>query len=328
MNLEKFKKIAIIGLGFMGIALAKSLKKLNFFINGCDLDKNLSDFLLKEKIIDKNFDNLNQLVKESDIIFLTTPIIAFRDIASKIANELTKQIVVDFGSVKCISGLIEAFGDKKELFIPSHPICGGKSINANGNLKNELKRINNNIFKERLIHFFPKNSNSSNLQVINDIFVNLGAKVDISLTLQEHDKVYALTSHLPTFLSFNMFLSLQKGVKSAEFFKNKLLDKMWHSVFIENVDNIEFWLKNLNNFLKDNVNCENLAAILKDLVNKNRLKKYTGNGYLQFINLKDNKNSCKLNDFLDNQNKLLSICRNKNMNELSQTLLTTWEKLR
>ena len=129
MSLGSFNNIAIIGLGFMGIALAKSLKTLknNFVINGYDINEDLSSFLLNSGIIDNNFIELNSLVKKSDVIFLTTPIIAFKDILLNIKDDLNNQILVDFGSVKnnvynTISNILEvnnltySYNNNKTIF--------------------------------------------------------------------------------------------------------------------------------------------------------------------------------------------------------------------
>ena len=327
MSLGSFNNIAIIGLGFMGIALAKSLKTLknNFVINGYDINEDLSSFLLNSGIIDNNFIELNSLVKKSDVIFLTTPIIAFKDILLNIKDDLNNQILVDFGSVKnnvynTISNILEV---NKNLYVPLHTICGGRSINIKNNLESEIERINNNIFCNNVVHLFPEVSNKNNLDIIENIFNKLGSKIDKSLNLEEHDKVYALTSHLPTFLSFNFLLSLNnKNNKVYEYFKNKKLDSMWYSVFIDNIDNIKFWLDKINKNLNDKITANDLSNILKNIVINNNFENYVGNGYIEFIGNNNKEICCNLNNFIDNQRRLLSICENKNIQDLQNILLT------
>lgn len=311
-NFENFSRIAIIGLGFMGIALAKALKSHNnVFIGGFDLNKDLLELLLKKNVIDRVFENLEELADESDIIFLTTPVDTFKNIISQMTNHLNRQILVDFGSVKCTPfRIINELIEDKSVYVPAHPICGGRSINIENNLEDEVNRIEENIFENHLIHFFPKNSSFTSMKIIEDIFIDFGAKINKDLGLRNHDKIYALTSHLPMFLAVNMFSVCKLNIYS--YFKNKLQDKMWYSIFTENVDNLAFWSQKINKDLrgKEFISAFDLSCTLKNIVHVNGLEKYTGAGYLMFMAEKCKENCCKLNDFIENQDKLLSIHKN------------------
>ena len=328
------KKIAIVGTGFMGISIAKSLKSLNenYIIYSYNRRENVSLCLKKNKIIDNYYSNYTDLIKDVDIIILTTPISSFSQIISSIKNSLYKQIIVDFGSTKekVYFDIINILEEKQNLYVPCHPITGGKSIVSN-DIENEINRISNNIYENKTVHLFPKNSNINNLNIIKNIFIKLKSNIDETLTIKEHDKVYALTSHLPIFIVAVFLYSINDYDKNTYYyFLEKFLDSMWIPIFLENINNISFWINQINNILLKNktniINSSILSSIFENLLKVNNFQNYIGNGFKKFISYKTSL-SINFNDFINNQNIIIDICKKQNINELKNLLENIYKKL-
>lgn len=329
---DKFKKIAIVGLGFMGIALAKSLKQLDqgIIINGFDINTDLLDCLKNKNIIDNKYNDLIKLTKDSDIIFLITPTNCFKNIINDIYDIIDKQIIVDFGSIKTtvyndITTTLPE--DKKELYVPLHPICGGPSIKHEVKLDEEIDRVPENLFENKLVHFFPKNTNEQNMSKVQNIFIKLNSVINTELDINEHDKVYALTSHLPMFLVIVFLLSIRdEKDKTYEYFSKKILDKMWLPIFVDNIDNINYWLKQISQDLPEQITTANLSLLLQKITNDKNLSNYVGNGYKTFVDCKNSNVCVNKEDFERCKNYLLHLCKEQNIENRLLALLSELNK--
>ena len=317
----------------MGIALAKAIKKLNKnnIIIGYDINKNIIQSVMKQKLIDENYSILSKLAEKSDLIILATPVSTFTSIIKEIKEYIQQQIIVDIGSVKnkVYQDISNILSNNNNCYVPSHPITGGKSLDIN-NIDDEIKRVPNNLFQNKITHLFPNNSNRENFEFVKNFYTEIGAIINIDLTLQQHDKIYALTSHLPMFISA-IFLSLldsnNKDDMVYRYFLDKFLDKMWLSVFIDNIENIEYWCQEINYKLQKTVSANDISNIFDSLVKTNNFVDFTGNGYNVFISY-NNQNYIDKSNFIQKQREILQLCKNKNVIGLQNCLLTIYNRFK
>ncbi|HSQ97570.1 MAG TPA: prephenate dehydrogenase/arogenate dehydrogenase family protein [Rickettsiales bacterium] len=322
---NELPSIGIIGLGFMGIALAKSLKNLNYKIFGYDVNEYLSEYLLQNKILNEKCSNIQEIVCKSNIVFLATPVSKFESIVKNIKDVLTNQIIVDIGSVKrkVYKNISEILKEKSNLYVPSHPIVGGRSLNVN-NLSEELKRIPNNLFKENIIHLFSNLSNRTELKKIQNIFEYLEMKINKDLTLKEHDEVYAITSHLPFFLSAIFLKSLKLCDRQNLpylYFLEKMSDLMWYSILSDNIYNLENVWEKIKKYVLEENSKYMTPIFLSDIYGKvvNNYKKYKGKGCNIFLDCKINNKIEKI-DFINNGNDFIKICKKEDLKKIEKFL--------
>ncbi len=319
-----FKNILIIGMGFMGVALAKAIKSLknDDKVIGFDLDKTLLNILLKENIIDNCINNLENL-DNIDIIFLATPTSKFIDILSKIKDKLNNQIIIDIGSIKnkVFSDVKNLLKDKINLYIPTHPIVGGRSLDHQ-NIETEIKRIPNNLFKNNLMHFFPSISNEKNFIIVKELFENLEVKINIKLTIEEHDRIYGLISHLPMFLSIIFLMSFKGNRKIYSYFVDKFNDAMWIPIFFDNIGNIEFWVDEVEKSIKSNfINQNDLSKVFLNIIKINNFFEFEGKGCKVFVEQNDDDILISKKDFINSKQELISVCKDRNLEGLNNILL-------
>ena len=126
-------------------------------------------------------------------------------------------------------------------FIFSHPIAGSEK---SGYLNSKEGLFNNKI---TVITKLPQSTQVA-LDTCIDLWSLLGAKT-INLNLEDHDKYFAQTSHLPHFIAFALISMISKSEdpKKDTFTGGGLKDitriassdpKMWEDIFISNRLNI------------------------------------------------------------------------------------------
>lgn len=124
--------IAIIGTGLIGGSLAAALKnhtEYNIFCYNRRVE--VSQKALELGIIDNFFDSISELVKNSDIIILATPLTTYERLTAEIAKDFTTdKIISDVGSVKFLptQHILENLDNKfHECVVPAHPIAGSEN---------------------------------------------------------------------------------------------------------------------------------------------------------------------------------------------------------
>ena len=134
-----------------------------------------------------------------------------------------------------------------------------------------------------------KNSNKKHLKKLNKFWKKIGCKV-VMMNPQQHDHIFAITSHLPHLIAYNIVktaLDFQKKRKSnlIKFSGGGLRDfsriaasneVMWRDIFFSNQKNIilaiNLFLKNLKEFKKD-INSKNGDRIIKKLIITKKVRK-------------------------------------------------------
>ena len=103
MNLN-FKKISIIGLGLIGTSILHAIKNKEedeVITFAYDINPNHREIVMELKIASFVCDDIQDAVKEADLVILAVPVGAMKTVASLIAPFLKNNTVVtDTGSTK------------------------------------------------------------------------------------------------------------------------------------------------------------------------------------------------------------------------------------
>jgi len=101
------------------------------------------------------------------------------------------ELVTDAGSVK--SSVYAALGEKgRGHFVGSHPIAGSE--------QNGFEHADANLFQNRVCVVTPSNASSDDVERVVTFWEAIGSSVR-QMSPDEHDRVLALTSHLPHVLA-------------------------------------------------------------------------------------------------------------------------------
>ena len=195
-----FKKVCIIGLGLIGgsIGLAMKRSKISNQIIGFARSNSTLKRAIELGLVDKVKDNLEDAVNDCDLIILATPLSTFKKLVAEMSPFLKKDcIITDTGSAKLsvIEDLRGILPNNVE-FIPGHPIAGTEESGPDAGFAE--------LFDNRWCILTPTEENSSNaIDLIKEFWESIGSKVEIMDPLH-HDKVLAITSHIPHLIAFNI----------------------------------------------------------------------------------------------------------------------------
>ena len=194
-----FKKLCIIGMGMMGGSLARAVRQHGLADVIAASDRNMDHLksALEIGLVDEIFEDPAEAVKGADLVILSTPVRSFPDIAEHIAPALEDDVIVsDLGSVKgYVVDSLSAFIDGSKL-IPGHPIAGSEKAGPQNFVEG--------LFENRWCVLTPlENSNLTSIDRLRTFWQNLGSKVEI-MTPEQHDRVLAVTSHIPHLVSYSM----------------------------------------------------------------------------------------------------------------------------
>ena len=208
-----FNKVTIIGLGLIGSSIARSIKKNNLckILVAHDKSKIVLKKTFKLKITNYIEPNLKKSVENSDLVIICTPLGTYKNIVSVIKNYLKKTcILTDVGSAKIfVTNTVNKLINKNTIWIPAHPVAGTEESGPEAGFAD--------LFKNRWCIITPVNKkNPSSLKKLNNFWKKIGSKVQ-HMTAEHHDKVMAITSHIPHLIAYNIVgtaANLEKDTKS------------------------------------------------------------------------------------------------------------------
>ena len=271
MDMKSVKKIAILGVGFMGGSLSLALRKgfPESEVWGYARSTKSYDKLKKLKVLNRVDRDYRKVIKDADLVVLALPVEVIVDYLKKISCLLKrKSIVFDLGSSKrVIEKAAQKYLPKSVSFVGCHPLCGSEKSGPEFSRKDLYK---NSLC---LITSSPK---AASTKVVERLFKRIGSKV-VFIKAAHHDEVLSSVSHLPHLISF----SLTEAVPSAylKFASGSFRDLtrissspagVWAQIFMSNKKNL---LKDLNGFIKVLKKYEALLkkgneAKIIDLINK------------------------------------------------------------
>lgn len=259
MNDDGFNLVSILGVGLIGGSLALALKKRGVArkIIGYGRDRERLIEAKRRGIIDEYSVDLEE-VAQAELIVLATPLGVFQKITEKISPLLkAKSIYMDVGSVKkTVVEIIEKIIPRDVQFVPTHPIAGSE--------KTGFEFAKEDLFKDARVIITPtERTDVEALSKISLMWQKLGARVEL-MTPEEHDKIYALMSHLPHLISFclvntvneidsNLIKYAGTGFRDTTRIA-KSSPEIWSDIFKMNYNNIleilSFFEKTIENIRK------------------------------------------------------------------------------
>ena len=195
-----YNTVAIIGGGLIGSSLLLSIKE-NSLCKTIKIYDSDSDVREKLKIViepDNIFTNIEETVKDSDLVVLCIPVGSMKETAKKISKILKVGCVLtDTGSTKSsVIDDIKSHLSEKTFFIPSHPLAGTENSGPEAGFAN--------LFKGKywvIVPYCP-----IPIGIMEDFRKFLSGTGAIVETMKPdyHDKILAITSHLPHLIAYTI----------------------------------------------------------------------------------------------------------------------------
>jgi prephenate dehydrogenase len=192
--------VTILGVGLIGASFALALKKHGLCHSIVGYGRNPQNLQrAKDKKIIDSFDlDPANASREADLIVFAAPVGIFTQLAEHIKGSLKKNaLVTDVGSVKGkLVHDMEKIMPKTVSFVGGHPIAGS---DRSGSDKSSAE-----IFHGAKCIITPTlNTKPKGLQTVIDIWKLFGSRLEV-IDPDEHDKIYALISHLPHLIAYEI----------------------------------------------------------------------------------------------------------------------------
>jgi len=195
-----FNKVALIGIGLIGSSIARVVRERSI-ANVIAISTRSQQTLDEARALDLgdeyDTDPAN-IVKDADLVILCTPVGVVGKIAEAISDQLKPGCIIsDVGSVKVsIINQMQPFIPDGVNFIPAHPVAGTeKSGPAHGF---------STLFDNRWCILTPVESASdSAVDQLREFWQVCGSNIEI-MDAEHHDRVLAITSHLPQLIAYNI----------------------------------------------------------------------------------------------------------------------------
>ena len=208
-----FDKIAIIGIGLLGASIAHGVKAYGGAGEVALYDRDDAARVLAAQIVPGHvYDNLAGAVSQADAVFLCTPVGVAGEVTAQIAADMKPgAILTDVGSVKAApaAAMLASAGEHVHV-IPGHPIAGTEKSGPAAGFAS--------LFQDAWHILTPTdNQDTDYLEAITRLtrfWQTLGAKVE-TMDAARHDRVLAITSHLPHLIAYNI-VSTAYDMESVE----------------------------------------------------------------------------------------------------------------
>ena len=253
-----FRRLALIGIGLIGSSLARVARREGLAQEIVCSTRRLEtrEAALRLGIVDAAFADPAEAAAGADLVLLCTPVGTYADLSAAIAPALQPgAILSDVGSVK--QAVVRDVGPNVPEgvhFIPGHPIAGTEHSGPEAGFAE--------LFQGRwCILTPPPGADAEALARLRRFWEQAGSQV-VEMDPVHHDKVLAITSHLPHLIAYTIVgtaTDLEETLRSEvikysaggfrDFTRIAASDPvMWRDIFL---DNREAVLEMLGRFSED-----------------------------------------------------------------------------
>lgn len=194
-----FERIAFVGIGLINGSLARDVRRLGLARSTVATARRRDTVAraLALGLVDEATTDAATAVRGADLVVLGVPVGASGEAAAALAGGLSPHAVVtDVGSVK--ARVVELVAPHLDLrrFVPGHPVAGTENSGPDAAI--------DGLFDGRWCILTPDaRTDPDAVARVEALWRAVGASVE-RMDPSHHDKVLAVTSHLPHLLAFNL----------------------------------------------------------------------------------------------------------------------------
>jgi len=244
MSDRLFDCVALIGIGLIGSSLARVLRRdsPDTKIVACARRPETLVAVRRLELADDATDDPAEAAAGADIIVIATPLSAYAAIGERIKPALKAgAIVTDVGSVKQMAIRdLQPHVPRGVHFVPGHPVAGTEHSGPEAGFAE--------LFCDRWCILTPLPETAPEaVNAVGRMWKCCGMRV-VTMSADHHDKVLAMTSHLPHLIAYTIVgtaTDLEESLKSEviEFSASGFRDftriaasdpVMWRDVFLNN----------------------------------------------------------------------------------------------
>lgn len=305
--MDAVRSILIVGLGLIGSSVARAARLAfpNARIEGLEVSADTRRYAQTVRLVDQAYAAWADIPHSPHMVVVATPVNHIGTTITAAAHHAPGALITDAGSVKRLPlrEASTALRSSSATYIPAHPIAGSEKSGPEHGFAELLNC-------RRCILTPEENTPAEKTESIRLFWQTLGMDVE-SMSAEQHDRIYALVSHLPQQLSFDYAARLAEGrdlQEMADFMRlTRSNPRMWQDIFAANADYIEAYRARFDRLfaqrypgLADSFAPDQAAALacalgntlltlLHEVEHETRfpLLTYAGSGFHSFISLAD-----------------------------------------
>lgn len=195
-----FARVALIGAGLIGSSIARAARAFGAAeeIAIYDAAPEVMARVRALDLADEAGGDVGRALAGADLVVICTPVGACGAAARSIAPFLAPDAIVsDVGSVKsAVVAQVAPELPPHAHFIPAHPIAGTEFSGPDAGFAD--------LFRNRwCILTPPDDADAGKVERLSAFWTRIGARVE-TMSAEHHDRVLALTSHLPHLIAYNI----------------------------------------------------------------------------------------------------------------------------
>jgi cyclohexadieny/prephenate dehydrogenase len=244
MNERLFERVSLIGIGLIGSSLARVLRRdsPDTRIVACARRAETLATARRLGLADETTDDPAEAAEGADIVVIATPLSTYAEIGRRIVPMMKPgAILTDVGSVKqAVIRDLQPFLTRRIHFVPGHPVAGTEHSGPESGFAE--------LFRDRwCILTPPPDTAAEAVAAVARMWEVCGMRV-VTMSADHHDKVLAMTSHLPHLIAYTIVgtaTDLEESLKSEviafsasgfrDFTRIAASDPvMWRDIFLNN----------------------------------------------------------------------------------------------
>lgn len=237
----KLNRLGVMGVGLIGGSLAVAAKRRGLVREVIGIGRNLNRLKEAQRsgIIDSFSEDCSALAG-ADLAVVCTPVHRIAENVSQIcAATDDRTLVTDVGSIKgAIARSLSEYPVARKRFVGAHPLAGSHQTG--------FEHADSNLFSGRLCILTPdEQANPESVQRVGQFWEAIGMRVR-EMSAEEHDRVLALTSHLPHLVAAGLAALVDE--ESLEFASTGFRDttriaasdpELWTAIFSLNSEQLD-----------------------------------------------------------------------------------------
>lgn len=283
-------RVLVVGLGLIGSSFAKAIRDAGVVneVIGASRSEKTCLRALELGVVDRCEANLTEALKQlqaNDVVFIATPTLSVPSILEQCIDALSRGVIVTDGA--SVKGSIETAArallpvECLATLVLGHPIAGSE--------KSGVDAVNPTLYQDHRVILTPlPETGRIAIDIVAQLWCVCGAIIN-EMTVQEHDRVLAATSHLPHVLAFALVDALAQQSESQDIFKfaaggfkdfTRIASSdptMWHDIFLANSEAVLERMAQLQqqlDFLRNAIERGDSDAILASFKRANDARDY------------------------------------------------------
>jgi prephenate dehydrogenase len=241
------ERLAVVGTGLVGTSVALAAARAGTRTRGFDSDRGVLEQASARGAVEPA-SSLAEAVADAELVVIAVPVGAAPAVVQEaLASAKPDAVVTDVASTK---RPLAAIADRR--FVPGHPVAGGATGGP--------ARAATDLFDAATWFLAPTGASSAESVALVERFVaSLGARA-VRTSAEAHDRMLALTSHLPHALANLLMLRVAEDDASLAFAGASLREMtrlaganaaVWSDIFLGNADEIATALAGLRTSLDE-----------------------------------------------------------------------------